>query len=179
MRKTPHEHDIEHAEVERRVRFLRNKRDPARDVAPRPVGKPPALECHHAGSRLQRTAQHFQERRLARAVGSENPDEVAAIDDERHVVERELGVTGCFAPSPGRRTPVRERHVGCPQHAESSECRAQTNADGTPERRIPQRLHVFPVGQVVDRSGDGQLPRDSIGPPARPRRVSGVFDDRR
>ena len=55
----------------------------------------PALHFDPAGCRLGDPAEDFEERRFARAVASNDADDVSALDLERDVLERpELLVTG-------------------------------------------------------------------------------------
>jgi hypothetical protein len=99
VREAAHQDDIENAEVEGRVRFLRDKRNAARDVAPRRRPEWIPAEEHRAGARREHPAEHLQQGRLAGAIRSDHADEIAAIDRERHLFQNPL------APS------VRERDL--------------------------------------------------------------------
>ena len=102
--KASHQHDVEHGEVERRVRFLRHDGDAARQLAPRPVGQRPAVEGDRPGGGVSDAAQQLEQRRLAGAVRAEEADELAAIDRERHAVD---------APSARRRVYANDTSTAC------------------------------------------------------------------
>jgi hypothetical protein len=62
-------------------------------------------DAHAAGRRRNQPAEHPQRRRLAGAVGTEQPEHFARLDLERHVLHR-----SAVAETPG--DPVRRNHEG-------------------------------------------------------------------
>ena len=83
-----HAHDFADGERKRDVRCLREHRALQRKLARRVGGKRPALQRDRAGGGLDFAGQHAQQRRLARAVRSDDRDGLAPPKPERHAVEQ-------------------------------------------------------------------------------------------
>src|SRR5207244_11283478 len=72
-----------------------------------------AVERHRSRCRVERAGEHFEQRGLAGSVGTEDPDELAAIDLERDVVENLMAVTGAGTY---RKRSIGKRDVDRPKH---------------------------------------------------------------
>src|SRR5690606_5917984 len=59
------------------VGALRDVGEPARERAPRQLGDRPAVEAHDARRRREHAGERAYESRLARAVGADEPDQLA------------------------------------------------------------------------------------------------------
>src|SRR3954468_2055336 len=87
VRIAAHQHHFDDREVERRPGLLRNHRKPPCDLAPGEPGDRAPVQPHLAHLRLEHASQQLQQRRLARAVRSEQRDSRAALDPHRHIVD--------------------------------------------------------------------------------------------
>ena len=158
VRVAAHQHHVEHAEVEGRVRVLGHDRDPAGEISPRQLLDRPSVEPHASGERFQDARDDAQQRRLAGAVRTEQADDRAPLDLERHAVSMSCTCAPCprgrtstcgrastcgwrhvgsgfsriCSRISGRMAPIRERDVTRPQHR--GPCRAPSSRRAAPSR---------------------------------------------
>ena len=94
MRRASHQHDLHHGEAKRDRIFLPDRRDGARELAALDRIDPTAEEFDASRARLDRSAEHLQQRGLARAVRTDDREHLAGRDFDRHAMQhRHAGIS--------------------------------------------------------------------------------------
>ncbi len=107
MRVAPHQHHFRDAVLEGGMRLLRNDGNVPGELAARHRGQWPIPKRHAAAPRTQHAAEQLQQRRLAAAVGAEQPGQRSWRDGDGRVRQQEAAVA------------VSERHGVGAQHSVS------------------------------------------------------------
>ena len=144
------------------VEIARVGEDPDLALARRGRGEPVlAAEPHASGARTGEPRQELEEGRLAGAVGAQDQQEVAAVEIERDVVEREARTVDA-----GQSLDAQQRSG--PRHP-APRGGAVRSGGQAPARRSAAR----PPGTWTDTSRGGSPPRTSRRVPSSPRRRPG------
>ncbi len=117
VRRSAHGDDVAHPEAERHALALRQERDHAGELASAGVAHLSARHPHLPLARLEQPGSEPQERRLASAVRAENRRDLAGVDVEAHLLERERRIRAWpREPAPPHRV-VSRRHAVDAQEA--------------------------------------------------------------
>ena len=92
VRVPSHQHHVDHAEVERRVRFLRHDGDAPGQLAPCQLLDRLAADPHAAGERRQNAGHDAKQRRFPRSVRTEKADDGSAFHLEGHAISTYVSV---------------------------------------------------------------------------------------
>ena len=99
MRIAAHEDDFEGAEIERRLCFLRNDRDPAGQVAPRQRAERDTVDRDAAARRLEGPGEQPYQRGLSGSIGPEQAHNRSASYVQRHIL-KDKRVPACAITRP-------------------------------------------------------------------------------
>ena len=91
MRGAGHEHNLANLKVEGRNMHLRHIAKGARQPAPRPIGNRLLAKAHATESGPQQVQNHFEQRRLAAAVGAQQANHFAGMQREADIVHHGSG----------------------------------------------------------------------------------------
>src|SRR5215470_17368392 len=108
MRGAAHQHNLEHGETKRERIFLAHHRDHARELAALVLDSRTAEQSDVAAPWAHRSADDFQQRRLAGAVRTNDCEHLARRDLERNVVQY---AHAAVAGGETRRTNCRRRRA--------------------------------------------------------------------
>src|SRR2546430_3849144 len=101
VRVTAHQHELFDRERKGPRRLLRHHRHLARQRPGREIAHGPSVEPDLAALRAQHAREQPQHRRLARAVGADDAEDLAALDGERQPRKRERPLAPTLGPRVG------------------------------------------------------------------------------
>src|SRR5256886_674488 len=101
VRVTAHQHELLDRERKGPRRLLRHHRHLARQRPGREIAHGPSVEPDLAALRAQHAREQPQQRRLARAVGTDDAEDLAALDGERQPRKRERPLAPTRGPRVG------------------------------------------------------------------------------